>query len=494
VRRCPTCERGFLDEEVLCPLDGANLDLTAGALPADVGRVLGSYRLIGLVGAGAMGRVFVGRHMRLKRLAAIKWLKPELSERRDEVARFFDEARVVNEIRHPNIIDVFDLVEDVFAGSYYVMELLAGRELQEEMAQGPMPADRVIRIGAQIAQALHAVHERGIVHRDLKPENVILLDRGGPPGSYDCPKLVDFGVAKMADEEAEGVPFGTARYMAPEQAGPGVIDGRADLYSLGVLLYEMATGEHPFPSKNDNEYLMRHADEAPIPPNRRMPSGRRLPRDLEHLILSCLAKKPGGRPESGAALATALRAVDLDRVDRPRRRWVALLAAAALGIGGYLLWTTTLAGRLAQTRADPAPAVEASVVPAPAVATPAPAPPEKVTLEFRSEPPGASVYREGETVPIGMTPFEESFLKSNGTMRFRFTMAGRRDVEQIVSMAEGGAVAATMVEVAAESQAERDRTRTRPRTRARDEEAVKQPEAQPAKARDREGVMDPFAR
>jgi len=196
-----------------------------------LGTVLGSYRIVAELGAGAMGRVYRARHVRLGREVAIKVLNPEHAARRDVVERFFREARVANEIDHPHIVEVTDFVEAP-GRAYLVMELLEGRSLRDLVRdRGAYPSIARLRtILAQVCEALHAAHGKGVIHRDLKPDNVFVVERGGA----DFAKVLDFGVAKLADPEdhkatTAGMILGTPSYMSPEQALGREVDGRTDV-------------------------------------------------------------------------------------------------------------------------------------------------------------------------------------------------------------------------------------------------------------------------
>jgi serine/threonine-protein kinase len=467
MRTCAACHRAFVDTQDACPLDDIALeDVSAGELPPDVGRVLGQYRLIALLAEGGMGNVYVGAHTRLNRYVAIKLLKPELSRRHGAIARFFDEARAVNTIKHPNIVESIDVVEDVVDGAYCVLELLHGPSLKRRLADGRLPLESAVRVAAQIADALHVVHAQGIVHRDLKPDNLLLVERDGRD---DFVKLIDFGVAQMGNDDASGLPFGTAAYMAPEQAAGERVDGRADVYALGVLLFEMITGIHPFPSKNDNEYVLRHADEAPPKPSKML----HVPRELDAIVLRCLAKKPEDRFPSAATVADALRRVNTD-AKRPRTGLVlALGGLAAAGVSAALIVPGLVADRTQTAAAAPRPAPQIIVEP--------PRAPETVTLTFMSEPSGAQVFRRGESVALGTTPFSTQLVKSDRATHVTFALDGYEPSEVDASLATTDTIAVTLAKKPA---VVIDR-KARPKPKA--------PKTEAKKPQEREGVMDPFA-
>ena len=210
--------------------------------PLQVGDSLGPYVLESMIGEGTMGRVYQARHQRLGRMVALKVLHPHLIQDKALVARFLQEARLVNQINHPHIVEVHDFIEELFPERVYgVMELLRGKTLAVMLAERAPTIAEVCAIGKQIADALHAAHRVDVVHRDLKPDNIFLTSREGRPDSV---KVLDFGVAKLlqggdlrvADTQA-GVMVGTPRYMAPEQAAGLEVDARTDIYALGTILY-----------------------------------------------------------------------------------------------------------------------------------------------------------------------------------------------------------------------------------------------------------------
>jgi serine/threonine-protein kinase len=264
------------------------------------------------------------------------------------VSRFFAEAQAVNQIAHENIIEVTDFVEGGDAQAYYIMELLRGSTLSDVLsAELALAPSRAVAIGVQVCNAMAAVHDAGIVHRDLKPENIFLVERGG---RRDFVKILDFGVAKLAEAEATGVRrtaagtmLGTPQYMAPEQAAGQETDHRADIYTLGVILYELLTGRCPFEAKTIGEVIVKHLSMTPRPPSRVKDLPHPLPAALEAVVLRCLEKLPARRYQKMAEVEAALRAVAAEQhwqlesfgsmelpVHRSRRRGrLPLLAGAA---------------------------------------------------------------------------------------------------------------------------------------------------------------------
>jgi eukaryotic-like serine/threonine-protein kinase len=315
-KRCPACGQRFSADSAFCPFDGSRLEPGAPDPAGDplVGRqVDGRYEVLALLGEGGMGQVYEVRHISLNRHFAMKLLRRELGRDEELASRFIDEARATASIRHPNIVQITDFGKLPDGLPYFVMELLQGETLGRVIkAGGPIPAARAVRILEQVALALGAAHAAGVVHRDLKPENVFLV--GGMAGgrASDDVRVVDFGAAKIVGSSRvtrQGIVFGTPHYMSPEQASGQPVDHRADIYALGVIMYEMFTGRVPFEADTYMGVLTQHMFVQPVPPSQVSPAARELG-VLEEITLRCLAKKPeeryGTMTELGAALAVAL--------------------------------------------------------------------------------------------------------------------------------------------------------------------------------------------
>jgi serine/threonine protein kinase len=274
-----------------------------------LGDVLGPYRLIEQIGSGGMGRVYRAEHILLGRRVALKLLRQEFSERREALRRFFQEARAGSLIRHQNIVDVFDYIE-VDGSVCIVMEFLTGSSLRELIrTPGALPAWRALDITAQMCEGLEAAHAAGIVHRDLKPDNIMVV---ADPDGADLVKILDFGIAKLTDDiESEeplteaGQVMGTPAYMSPEQAGASQVDARADLYGLGVMMYQMFTGQLPFNAKSFNEQVFMHMMASPTPP-RSTPGGCNLDPRIEAIIMRCMDKDPSARFQSALEIRSAI--------------------------------------------------------------------------------------------------------------------------------------------------------------------------------------------
>jgi serine/threonine protein kinase len=283
-----------------------------------LGRTLaGRYRLIAPLGSGGMSSVYLARHVLIERLSAIKVLKdaaideevPRSGPMNDSPYRehFLREARAVNRINHPNIVEISDYGETMVTLDggvrrtivYLVMEYVPGESLQKVIARGPLPVSRVIPIASQISAALARAHQTGVIHRDVKPENILLVARRG---GGDVVKLTDFGVAKITQVGRSDVDqvLGTPGYIAPEYLlGETSIDGRADLYSLGIAIYEALAGVLPFTGTSEADLLTKPLSEEPIPLGARV---RNIPPSLEDLVMRCIRRRADDRPHDAFRL------------------------------------------------------------------------------------------------------------------------------------------------------------------------------------------------
>ena len=274
-----------------------------------IGSMLGSYRVTELLGKGGMGYVYRAEHTKLGREVALKLLRTDYAKRRDAVARFIQEARTVNRIRHRNIVDVPDILELDDGTTCIVMELLRGQSLGKWARTG-IDLPRALAVLVQICDGLGAAHAVGIVHRDLKPDNVIVVPTSD---GAELVKLLDFGVAKLLNRDDEDIGFqtaagsviGTPAYMSPEQAGGMPIDGRSDIYSLGAIMYELFCGQPMFRGRSFGEYVRKHLTEMPIRP-KNTAGGANLDERLEAIILRALEKDPNTRYQQIVELRDSL--------------------------------------------------------------------------------------------------------------------------------------------------------------------------------------------
>ena len=264
------------------------------------------YVLQGPLGSGGMGKVFLARDRVLERDVALKVLREQYAESDEFVGRFEREAKAAASLNHPNIVQVYDRgrAED---GAYYMaMEYVPGGTLKDRVLEGPMDPGEAVRLGGQVADALEAAHGRGIVHRDVKPQNVLLT-------AHENAKVADFGIARAASADPlsnSSLVLGTAKYMSPEQAMGGPLGPESDLYSLGVVLYEMLTGELPFDADSAIGVAMKHVNEPPRPPREKNPA---VSAALDAVTMKLLEKRPEDRYPGAADLAA-----DLSRVDEGR--------------------------------------------------------------------------------------------------------------------------------------------------------------------------------
>ncbi|MEZ4433947.1 MAG: FG-GAP-like repeat-containing protein [bacterium] len=335
--------------------------------PLPVGEPVGDYLIEGEIGAGACGRVYRARHPLLGRTAAIKILHRRLSLDPEMVARFVAEARAANRIHHPGIVDVFAFGSLPTGQHYCVMELLTGLTLDALLARrGAIPLPEALPLLAAVADALDAAHAAGVAHRDLKPANIFLtpLDEGG----YR-PTLLDFGLAKLIDDEATtpgvtrtGAAVGTPAYMAPEQCLSRPVDARADVYAFALVAWRMLAGEHPFGAESAFEMMAAQIGE-PVPDLARRVRG--LPTGVARALDAALAKDPAARPASAGAVVARMAAA---RSAHPRRQ-IALALAAVFAVAAVGVWLA-LAGSVADR--DPTPAPPAATAAAPPSPTPRP--------------------------------------------------------------------------------------------------------------------------
>jgi serine/threonine-protein kinase len=261
------------------------------------GTTLGEYVIQGKLGEGGMGTVFSALHPMIGKRAAIKVLKPQFGGDDATIQRFIEEAKIVNQIGHPNIVDIFAFGEMPDGRRFFVMEWLKGETLRERLRRGKLTLTQMANTIRALARALEAAHDKGVIHRDVKPENIFLADI-----AHEEPlvKLLDFGVAKLANDKrglaqtVKGQILGTPMYIAPEQASNANEVGFAsDVYSLGAIAFECLTGRPPFLAKNTVEMVTAHITETPVAPSSLCPE---VPEEIDTLVLEMLAKNPAHRP------------------------------------------------------------------------------------------------------------------------------------------------------------------------------------------------------
>lgn len=301
------------DVEVVVRRPGPGLRLV-GTILAD------RYQILERIAEGGMGTVYVAEHITIHRRLAIKVLSPDLGNTPDIAQRFLREAQAASMIQHEHIVDIIDFGYTDQGQAFLAMELLEGEDLATTIEkEGRLPWPRLRRMVLQICRALNAAHEKGVIHRDMKPDNCFRIKRGG---NSDFIKLLDFGIAKVMTEAttfrgkkpvaqatAAGTLLGTPEYMAPELARDGIPDARVDIYSLGVMIYELLTGVVPFRGETFMSTIALQLTQEPIPPRQRAPSAD-IPPAIEAVVMKALAKDPEHRYQNIREMTEALVAAD----------------------------------------------------------------------------------------------------------------------------------------------------------------------------------------
>jgi serine/threonine-protein kinase len=307
MKACPKCGAEYPDTNTLCPADGVALEKSDDSL---LGQILADqYRVDERLSEGGMGTVYRGTHVLMDKTVAIKVLRPSLAADEKIVARFSREARAASRISHPHALSVTDFGESENGVVFLVMEYLSGKTLKEIIREnGPMALPRVVEIIRQVGGALDAAHAEGVVHRDLKSDNIMLLSSSGT----DYAKVLDFGIAKIKERDGEYDPgltapdlvIGTPQYMSPEQCSQSPdIDARSDIYSLGVILYEMLVGHVPFMGDSPTAIMMKHLQQpAPLVLDER----RDLPAAVGTVVSRAMEKAPDDRYKSVGELVEDL--------------------------------------------------------------------------------------------------------------------------------------------------------------------------------------------
>ncbi|HWP44335.1 MAG TPA: serine/threonine-protein kinase, partial [Blastocatellia bacterium] len=305
MKQCPSCNKLLKDSLLFCPYDGG---LLVNKQEEDklIGTVLDDkYRLEEKIGAGGMGKVYRATHIQMDHTVAIKILDPRLSSDHRALERFRQEAHAAAFIKHPNVVGVTDFGVTKATGiAYLVMEFLEGVELREKIHhEKQLDFEESFIIVHQVCLALNAAHTKGIIHRDLKPDNIWLIKS---EDGIERVKVLDFGIAKLKTPDVstrltqQGMVIGTPQYMSPEQCRGEELDARSDIYSLGVIIYEMISGQVPFDASSPMAIVLKHTSDAPPPLSEFRPD---VPAPIEKMVMRALSKDPKDRQQSAAEIA-----------------------------------------------------------------------------------------------------------------------------------------------------------------------------------------------
>jgi eukaryotic-like serine/threonine-protein kinase len=440
-----------------------------------IGQRFGNYLATALLGEGGMGAVYLAEHPSIGRQVAIKVLRAELGRDAQSLARFINEARAANSIRHPNIIEILDSGVTENGISYLVMELLRGESLTARIKRkGRLPPNEAVALVMQTASALGAAHAKGIVHRDLKPDNLFVVPDEANPGGEHI-KVLDFGIAKLQTtapggfvKTRTGALMGTPIYMSPEQClGTKEVDARSDIYSLGAILYELTTGRPPFISEGFGALLNMHLNQPPRPPREIEPA---ISPGLESAMLRMLAKKPEARFQSMAEVESVLAAAtglvpspfalsqsvtDVHKALQPTinaptnpslaqdqttlsatagerasavttlrtrsGRWTIGVAVATAAVAAVVVILLLGHGRRPSAPARTSVATAVPVASAPVPVAPVP---KRVRVHIESLPAGARIVRESDGVVLGITPQNMELEASPRPLRVRLERDG----------------------------------------------------------------------
>jgi len=486
-----------------------------------VGETVGSFRVLQKIGEGGMGAVYLAEHPLIGKRVAIKMLLPELSQNQDVVNRFFNEARAATQLKHPGLIEVFDFGHHSSGSAFIVMEFLDGESLAAKLRQDRfLSLDFLLDLVRQIAIALSEAHKKGIVHRDLKPDNVFLVP--DPERNFGVrAKVLDFGIAKLANDSPTstktrtGVMMGTPTYMSPEQCrGAGSVDHRTDVYALGCMIFEMATGRAPYIGEGPGDVLAAHIYE-PIPSVRELQP--QAPPELDAIVTRAMAKRaeeryrslaelvadvealarqggkvtfrsqpPANSPHHTTLSSSAGEVVGGQGYKRSTGVAIGLGLVALLGAGGLVAWK--LGGSSEPTAAVAPHAPKADVVAKPAAVEKSKA---KAHLHIDSRPSGAEVFRASDGIRIGETPLDLDIDKTRGQAVFTVRLSGYKDERVSLDADQDSSDNVTLVAKSRHgSSSVAKPVNVKP---AAVESKPDKPAEKPANKPVKNGVLDPFA-
>jgi eukaryotic-like serine/threonine-protein kinase len=411
LKTCPTCGTEYPASERFCPRDGSALR-SAEANADLVGQVVAErYHVLQKLGEGGMGQVYLAEHVRMGRRSAVKVMSPNLARDPDAVSRFNREAANASRITHPNVAAIYDFGETSDGLIYLAMEFVDGQPLTKIIqAEGSLPLARAVPIARQTADALTVAHELGIVHRDLKPDN-IMIGRGRE--GADVVKVVDFGIAKASQSEAQkvtrtGMVVGTPEYMSPEQLAGDTLDGRSDIYALGLVTFVMLTGKLPFPSDTAQEAMLMRLMEKPKTLAEMRPDVAWSP-ELQAVFDKVLARNANDRYAVAADFgADLVRAAQAGGVQVPRNSPYGAVTTAMNAMPPIAPATPSAVPTVPKTRI--APAAEPSTIPRgpggserPSAPPPAP-PPRRTGLVVGLAAAGLIVVAGGTAFVMSRSP------------------------------------------------------------------------------------------
>ena len=450
VDTCPACQ-GALITAVDVQTDGAAALAIDPAEELPPGTMVGEYRIERMIGYGGMGIVYGAVHPVIGKRAAIKVLNARYCADRESVTRFVREAQAVNKIAHANIVDIFSIGQLDDGRSYLVMEWLQGETLMDRIEKQPLSIKETIALMIALTRGLEAAHNAGVIHRDLKPENVFLI----PEDDSFRVKLLDFGIAKLTSraptrKTATGMTVGTPLYMSPEQAKGNAIDGRTDIYSLGILAYAMVCRTTPFETESSHvEVLHAHISKEPRPLHEIVPD---VPPALESLILQMLSKKAEDRPsieeirsrlkamsydgggfETFSAVTPLPRAASLPTAPSRRSPVLPIVlvgALAAVGVTSYFMLRAPETQPVATRTPSRAPSPSPSAMPDPS-ASPSPEP-TMGTIDLTVDPADASITVDGK--PVELDDGHARIAIAFGDHHVAGSATGYRALEQSVAV------------------------------------------------------------